>query len=598
MSRFSFSSLRFRLLLLVLLTVIPVLGLVLYLASEDRQREVSHIETDALRLARIVSVEEEQLIRGTRQLLVVLAELPQVRDGDPTLCSAFFADLLKQYHRYDNFGAIELDGDVFCSALPTGGPVNAADRGYFQRALQTRDFAIGDYQIGRITGKPSINFGYPVLDEAGQVQAVVFAALDLDWLNQCEYELTAQLPQGSTLTKIDRDGVVLVHEPDPEKWVGQPALEMPLAQTVLAQGPGVVEAVGLDGTPGVYAFAPLPSALYARDMYVIIGIPEDIAFAEVNRVLARNLAGLGLVTVLALAAAWAFGDVFILRQVNALLQATKRLSGGDLSARTALPPGQGELGQLARAFDQMAEALEQREAERKRAEEAVMKHRRELLRLSAQLINAQEAERKRISQELHDEMGQALTAMSINLVVLEKELPSELAPMTRERLAETSSLAERTLEQIRELALDLRPAMLDDLGLVPTVRWYVNRYAKRLNIAVEFEAIDLEERLTAEVETVLYRVVQEGLTNVVRHAQANRVRIRLKREESTVTAFIEDDGRGFDVEEVADHAALERGAGLLGMRERVALLGGSLRIHSRPGQGTRLSIEIPCREGS
>jgi PAS domain S-box-containing protein len=379
MSCFSLSSLRSRLLLLVLLAVIPALGLTLYTASEDRQREANHIREDALRLAQIVSVEEEQLIRGTRQLLVTLAELPQVvREGDPAMCSAFFADLLKQYHRYDNLGAIELDGDVFCSALPTAGPINAADRGYFQRALQTRDFAIGDYQIGRITGKPSINFGYPVLDEDGQVQAVVFAALDLDWLNQREYEVTAQLPQGLTLTKIDRDGVVLVHEPDPEKWVGQPALETPLAQTVLAQGQGVVEAVGLDGVPGVYAFAPVSSRLYARDMYVIIGIPEDVAFAEVNRVLARNLAGLGLVAVLALAAAWAFGDVFILRQVNALLQATKRLNGGDLGARTALPPAQGELGQLARAFDQMAEALEQRAAERKRAEEALRRREREI----------------------------------------------------------------------------------------------------------------------------------------------------------------------------------------------------------------------------
>jgi len=253
-------------------------------------------------------------------------------------------------------------------------------------------------------------------------------------------------------------------------------------------------------------------------------------------------------------------------------------------------------------FDDMMELrrlnaeLQAEITERKRAEEEVTKHRRNLQRLSAQLINAQEAERKRISQELHDEMGQALTAMRINLAAIEKDLPSGLAPTIRERLAETSWLADQTLEQTRELSLDLRPSMLDDLGLLPTLRWYVNRYAKRLNIEVEFEAIDFEERLTAEMETALYRIVQEALTNVARHAQANRVRIRLERKEAKVRAFIEDDGQGFDAQEVIDREAPARGAGLLGIQERVASLGGRFSIQSRPGQGTRLSLEIPTSD--
>jgi signal transduction histidine kinase len=230
--------------------------------------------------------------------------------------------------------------------------------------------------------------------------------------------------------------------------------------------------------------------------------------------------------------------------------------------------------------------------------DAVTKHERDLQRLSAQLINAQEAERKKISQELHDEMGQALTAISINLAAMEKELPSEFAPMIRERLAETSWLADQTLEQIRELSLSLRPAMLDDLGLVPTLRWYVNRYAKRLNIEVEFDAVHFEERPSPEVETVLYRVVQEVLTNVARHAQANRVRICLERMEATITALIEDNGRGFDVEQVVGRETLEGGVGLLGIRERVASLGGHFSIESRPGRGTRLFVEVPRRDGS
>jgi signal transduction histidine kinase len=230
--------------------------------------------------------------------------------------------------------------------------------------------------------------------------------------------------------------------------------------------------------------------------------------------------------------------------------------------------------------------------------DAVTKHERDLQKLSAQLLSAQEAERKRISQELHDEMGQALTAISINLAAIEKELPSGIISMIRGRLEETRSLADQTLEQIRELSLNLRPAMLDDLGLVPTLRWYVNRYATRLNIEVELDAIGVEERLSPETETVLYRIMQEALTNAARHAQAHRVRIRLERKEATVTASIEDDGQGFDVEVVTGRKALEHGVGLLGIRERVASVGGNFSIESYLGQGTRLTIEIPWRDGS
>ncbi len=213
--------------------------------------------------------------------------------------------------------------------------------------------------------------------------------------------------------------------------------------------------------------------------------------------------------------------------------------------------------------------------------------------LAQQVVSAQEEERRRIAQELHDELGQALTGIVFDLAAIEKELPPESTPAIKDKLAEASSLTYQLDERVSEIALDLRPYMLDDLGLLPTLRWYVNRYTKRLNIEVEIEAMSLEERLPPQVETALYRVVQEALTNVARHAQANRVSVRLERKESTVTVFVEDDGRGFDVEKIAGPHPPERGAGLLGIRERVASLGGTFSIQSRPGQGTRLTIEIP-----
>ena len=216
----------------------------------------------------------------------------------------------------------------------------------------------------------------------------------------------------------------------------------------------------------------------------------------------------------------------------------------------------------------------------------------DLEKLSVRLFRAQEEERRRISLELHDELGQALTGMGFDLAAIERELPPEVAPKVRERLASVESLLAEVDERVSEMALDLRPQMLDDLGLLPTLRWYVNRYTRRMGIDVTLEAAEFEERLTPDVATAVYRTVQEALTNVAKHAGASRVTVRLECTESTVAAVVQDNGRGFDAEKLTAFLR-ERGAGLLGIRERVALLGGTFDIRSRPGQGTRLTIEVP-----
>jgi signal transduction histidine kinase len=194
---------------------------------------------------------------------------------------------------------------------------------------------------------------------------------------------------------------------------------------------------------------------------------------------------------------------------------------------------------------------------------------------------------------LHDELGQALTAISLDLGNIEKALPPEVPPGIRERLSDARSLADEVDERISELALDLRPSLLDDLGLVPTLQWYLNRYSQRLGIEVAMEFKALESRLPEEVETTLYRVVQEALTNIARHAQANMVSLSLERSAEAVVVSIQDDGRGFDAEEMQSSGTLPEGVGLLGIHDRVSTLGGWVEIQSEHGQGTRIDIEIP-----
>jgi PAS domain S-box-containing protein len=383
MPRF-FASLRFRLLLLVLLAVVPALGLTLYTYGELRRLTASDVKREALRLARIAASGQEDTVKDTRQLLFALAQLPEVHGADRDVCSVFFARLLNQYSQYALVGVIEPDGDLLCSSFPTSGPANLADRSFFQRVLETHSFAISDYQSDPFSDKATLDFGYPVLDEKGAVQAVVFASLDLTWLNQLAAE--AQLPEGSTFTAIDRNGTILVRYPDPESWVGQTMDETPIVEMILTQqGEGTAEALGVDGIRRLFAFTPVSGAPAGGDVYVSVGIPTAVAYADANRVLVGNLLGLALVTALALTAAWSGGNLFILRRVKILVDVTKSLSAGDLSVRTGIPHGAEELGQLAQAFDEMAESLERRVTERDEAEEALRESQRTLSTLMSNL---------------------------------------------------------------------------------------------------------------------------------------------------------------------------------------------------------------------
>ena len=215
--------------------------------------------------------------------------------------------------------------------------------------------------------------------------------------------------------------------------------------------------------------------------------------------------------------------------------------------------------------------------------------------MSKQLMNVQEKERHRISRELHDEMGQVLTMMKLDLISIKSTLPPEQFSGIKEKWKELDSLTENMLERTHQMTLDLRPHMLDDLGLVSTLRWYVGSLSDKLDINIKLKAVNLEERLTPELEIALYRIVQEAFTNIVKHAEAKNVLLNIKRLKSSVKLIIGDDGIGFNLEEVENRRKKEHGVGLLGMRERASLLKGTCTVESNPGEGTRVEVNIPLR---
>ncbi|MES2921936.1 MAG: SpoIIE family protein phosphatase [Verrucomicrobiota bacterium] len=360
------SGLRFRLVMLVLIGGLPSLTLTFYTASEQRRHAATQVQQNALRIARLASAGQERAVEGARQLLQLMTHLPEVRGNDSAAAGSLLSNLRTQYSIYSNFGVIEMDGSVFASGLPMAAGINLADRAYFKRAVATREFAMGDYQIGRITGKAGVNFGQPILDSSGRVTRVVFASIDLSGMEKLAAE--AELPTGGTLTVVDGAGTILARWPDPEKWRGQSLTSQPIWQSITRNQQGTAEAVGMDGLPKLFAFTQLRGAEGAGFVSVNIGIPTEVAFAEADRMLKRNLILLCLVGALAIAAAWFGGDWFILRRVNALVEATRRLECGELGARSGVPYGSGEIGTLAHAFDSMAVSLEQRGAERDRAE--------------------------------------------------------------------------------------------------------------------------------------------------------------------------------------------------------------------------------------
>jgi PAS domain S-box-containing protein len=227
--------------------------------------------------------------------------------------------------------------------------------------------------------------------------------------------------------------------------------------------------------------------------------------------------------------------------------------------------------------------------------EAVSRGRRELRELSAQVVDAQEEERRRISRELHDEVGQTLSVMILNADFISSQFGPEVPPRAKERLEDITALARATLDQIRNLSLRLRPTMLDELGLVPTLRWLVERFTERTQMHVDLSTEDYGDiRLGSAEDITLYRAVQEALTNVIRHADASRVKVHLSRSDQSVDLRIEDDGVGFGVDR---HGRRGPGKlGLVGMRERVTRLDGSLEITSAPGRGTCLHIRLPYHQ--
>jgi signal transduction histidine kinase len=398
---------------------------------------------------------------------------------------------------------------------------------------------------------------------------------------------------GYHLEVVDPGGIAVLGIGSDER-PGEPSHHFSAIQPLVAGGGAAAMVHQPDAVatfePHVMAVVPLAGSPF----YVVLEQPVDVALALPNQLRTQLFATIGVGFTGALVVAW-ITTRHVVKPTEQLTAAAGRMAAGDLTSPVGVR-ADDEIGLLADNLEVMREQLQAaREASERmqsELESRVADRTARLNQLLGQTINAQEAERLRLARELHDETAQSLAALAISLDRARDQLGGSTST-TGGHIAEARATAARLLAETRRLIMGLRPAALDDLGLVAAIRAYAETTLVSRQISVTIESTGLP-RLEGHIEVAVFRIVQEALTNIARHAEARNARVELSTAPSRLVVTIDDDGRGFDVDHGLGPASTASASfGLLGMQERVRLLGGEIEITSGPNSGTRIVVRVP-----
>ncbi len=495
---------------------------------------------------------------------------------------------------------------------------------HVEAAMESERPSVSGLSAAVADGKPAVSMVAPIRGSSGQLTGLIAGDIVLSDTDLTDMIRPAAVGETGYTQILDNQGIVLASTRpgqilETSDHEGQVAALIKEKRASSGTCHGCRESAGgAERETEVMAFAPLAAAPWG----VVIRQSEGEALAPANRLRDRAI-WLGVPAfVLALLFAWATVRS-VTRPVGALTESAQRIASGDLS-KPVPNLGRDEIGRLGRAFETMrvrlresleriqswGKDLEARVAERTQELQTSRDHlsqvaqenvalyeelkRKEAIRteLLKKVIGAQEEERRRIARELHDETSQALTALVVGMDTATLGRETDSAKLEK-NLANLKQLAVRTLEGVHGLILDLRPSILDDLGLVASLQWYAENRLEPTGVSFQLEVSGDDRRLPAEVETALFRIGQEALFNVAKHARASNVVLSVEFEQNAVAVEVEDDGEGFDPAIAEEPPAGPVGWGILGMRERTSLLGGTLEIISHPGAGTRVRATIP-----
>lgn len=558
-------SIRFWLATLAMVVSLPLLAVLLWVFVSEIRSEQAEARDTALRVARANAEHLRAVQDESSRLLEAIAQQPGLRTGEPGECDPLFS-IVEFFPQYLDLVLLGSGGEVLCAAKPAPAEREATEsarRWLLQRAAEGR-LEDGRPMLVSVEGRWVSMTTRPLEGGGGHL---VLAELT-------EVLGAEALPEGSVITIVDDAGSVVVRSDESETWQGRDVSGAEVTRLVLDRGEGRTEAVGVDGTPRQYGFTRLPEAGW----HLYVGIPSESLMAPVrNRFIRSTMAGAVVILLVLL---------FALRLSRGIERPIERLAAAAESVGRegfgAVVPvgGPREVASLGRAFNEMVDS-------RAAAEARVLESERNLKALSDRLIAVQEEERRRIAREVHDDLGQLLTALKMDIGgLIEASRPGTVPEPLRERIRRT---LDQTVESVQRISAELRPAVLDDLGLIEAIEAEGRLFEERTGIECDLSLDPIEIRPSRALESAIFRIAQEALTNVARHADATRVELRLRSRSGRVLVDIRDDGRGISEAESHGPASL----GLIGMRERAAILGGTVEIRGIAERGTIVSLAFP-----
>jgi signal transduction histidine kinase len=555
-------------------------------------------------VAAMVAGKVDDVLRANLELLQGVAAAPRVdpADGDPASEYAALRSAFSNAHLMRAMFVVGVDGRVVAQE-PLREPIDASnvrlDAAVRRAALDGRptvtDLVIDGDRLG-------LYLLVPIHDYRGQVTGLVVGEVDPHAAGFAGVLRTRGARSPERLDLVDALGDVLATTEAGRQFSRSEAAPL-VADVLRGRTASDDDRAGAAATSiGGRVLAPLSRAPWA----IVMHDADNGSLAAVTEFRRRMLLLVPLLVGLGALIAWGAARS-VTRPVVLLTLAAERIGAGELS--DPIPPlGRDEVGRLGQALDAMRvglkRSLDEIEEVNSLLERRVDERTRELAHLNRELqareqwrgqlltrvIVAQEDERKRIARELHDETSQTLSVLAMRLETAVASIPEG---RVRERLADAKTLTVRALDELHRLIFDLRPSILDDLGLLPAIRWYAERTLAPLGITTRCECPDPERRLPPEMAIALFRVVQEAISNVARHSKAETVLIQCALTDGDVIIEIEDDGCGFEPAAVSVSDDTARGLGLLGMRERVELVGGRLTIDSAPGRGAHVTVCVP-----
>lgn len=592
MARFHLLSLRWRLLLLVALAIAPLIAMTVAVGIREREHALTSARENLQRIANLAAANEAQSIEQAMQILRDLSSVHTLLESK-TKCDELLADILSKNTDYVNFGVIQLNGEVSCSAVPASYKVNLGDRDHFKRAVAKRRFVAGNYVFGRMVQKHTVNLTYPIIKNDAVV-AVLFAALDLTELDK--FVMDIKLPAESVMWTLDEQGGVISRRPNPTAWFGKKA---PGAMNLIAAtrlNPSLQ--IDPDNVERLYASARVgPSTL--SNYTVLIGVPEAAILADARR--DQQFALLGLLTTVVLAgiAAWWGGDILIVRRVRRLANTANSIASGSLSTRTGVRYGKEEISDLARALDGMAQALETRQNERDEAE--------------ASLVAADKRKDEFLAMLAH-ELRNPLAPISAGAQILLQTQKSNAL------VARTATVIARQVGHMTGLVNDLLDVSRVTRGLVNLdlmvvdFRTIVNEAVEQVSPMVNQKRQQLTVELPREACLVagdskrLVQITANLLNNAAKYTNdGGAIKVALGCLTDGVTLRVSDSGIGMDpelvprvfdlfaqAERTSDRTQGGLGIGLALVKTLVQLHGGTARAESPgAGLGSTFTIELP-----